>query len=149
MLILVLRMWSRDGPMNELVLPSLVPSVLAGAVMVRIIRSSILEVLDSEDIEPPRGGGLPAGACLVRCLGNFLMWAPILFGGFLAGAIVVEMVFGATGIGRLAVSATYDLDYPVLQAVAVVAAGMALIVLGLSLVAGLLARRLKYRLAGF
>ena len=41
MLILVLRTWSRDGPMNELVLPSLVLAVLAGAVMVRIIRSSV------------------------------------------------------------------------------------------------------------
>ena len=146
-LILVLRMWSRDDPMNELVLPSLVLAILAGGVMVRIIRSSIVEVLDSEDIEPPRGSRLPVGACLVRCLGNFLIWAPALFGVFLAGAIVVETVFSVPGIGRLVVSAALAKDYPVIQGIAVVAAGMAVIVLGFSLVAGLLVRRHKYRAA--
>ena len=144
MLMLVLPMESRDGPMNELVLPSLVLAILVGAVMVRVIRSSILEVLDSEDIEPPRRRRLPMRACLVRCLGNVLFWAPALFGVFLAGAIVVETVmFTAPGIGSLAVVAAQARDYPVLQAVAMAAAGMSAVVLGFSLVAALLVRRLE------
>ena len=144
MLMLVLPMWSRDGPMNELVLPSLVLAILGAAVMVRVIRSSIVEVLDSEDIESPRGSRLPVRTCLVRCLGNVLIWAPALFGVFLAGAIVVETVFfAAPGIGSLAVLAAQARDYPVLQAVAMAAAGMAVIVLGFSLVTGLLIRRLE------
>lgn len=142
MLTLILPMGSWDGPMNELVLPSLVLAILAGAVMVRVVRSSIVEVLDSQDIEPSRGSRLPVRACLVRCLGNVLIWAPALFGVFLAGAIVVETVLVVPGIGSLAVSAAQARDYPVLQAVAVVAAGMAVIVLGFGLVAGLLVRRL-------
>lgn len=142
MLMLVLPMGSRDGPLNELVLPSLVLAILAGAVMVRVVRSSMVEVLDSQDIEPSRGSRLPVRACLVRCLGNVLIWTPILFGVFLAGAIVVETVLVVPGIGSLAVSAAQARDYPVLQAVAMVAAGMAAIVLGFSLVAGLLVRRL-------
>ena len=142
MLMLVLPMGSRDSPMNELVLPSLVLGILAGAVMVRVIRSSIVEALDNQDIEPSRGSRLPVRACLVRCLGNVLIWTPILFGVFLAGAIVVETVLGAPGIGSLAVSSAQARDYSVLQAAAMVAAGMAAIVLGFSLVAGLLVRRL-------
>jgi len=144
MLMLVLPMGSRDGPMNQLVLPSLVLAILAGAVMVRVVRSSIVEVLDSQDIEPSRGSRLPVRACLVRCLGNVLIWTPILFGVFLAGAIVVETVmFTAPGIGSLAVFAAQARDYPVLQAVAMAAAGMAVIVLGFSLVTALLVRRLE------
>ncbi len=143
MLMLVLPMGLRDGPMNELVLPSLVLAILAGAVMVRVIRSSIVEVLDSENIGPSPGSGLPLRACLVRCLGNFLIWAPVLLGGFLAGAIVVESVFAVPGIGQLTVSAAHTRDYPVLQGIAMVAAGMATIGLGFSLVAGLLLRRLE------
>ena len=146
MLVLVLRP-SWGSPMSELVLPSLVLATFTGAVMVRIIRSSIVEVLVSEDMEPPRGGGLPVRGCLVRGFGNLLIWAPALFGGFLAGAIVVETVFGAPGIGRLAVSAVHTRDYPVLQGVATAAAGMAVIVLGFSLVASLLLRRLEARAA--
>ena len=146
MLVLVLRP-SWGGPMSELVLPSLVLATFTGAVMVRIIRSSIVEVLDGEDNGSSLGNGLPAGACLLRCLGNFLIWAPALFGGFLAGAIVVETVFGAPGIGRLAVNAVHVHDYPVIQGVAMAAAGMAVIVLGFSLVASLLLRRLEARAA--
>ena len=146
MLVLVLRP-SWGGPMSELVLPSLVLATFTGAVMVRIIRSSIVEVLVSEDMEPPRGGGLPVRACLVHGFGNFLIWAPALFGGFLAGAILVETVFGAPGIGWLTVSAVHTRDYPVLQGVATAAAGMAVIVLGFSLVASLLLRRLEARAA--
>ncbi len=142
MLMLVLPMGSRDGPLNELVLPSLVLAILVGAVIVRVIRSSIVEVLDSQDIEPSRGSRLPVRTCLVRCLGNLLIWTPILFGVFLAGAIVVETVLVVPGIGSLAVSAAQARDYSVLQAVAMVAAGMAVVVLGFSLVAGLLVRRL-------
>ena len=142
MLVLVLRP-SWGGPMSELVFPSLVLATFTGAVMVRIIRSSIVEVLVSEDMEPPRGGGLPVRACLVRGFGNFLIWAPALFGGFLAGAIVVETVFGAPGIGRLAVNAVHARDYPMLLGIAMAAAGMAVIVLGFSLVAGLLVRRFE------
>ena len=58
MLILVLRMWSRDGPMNDLVLPSLVLAIFTGAVMVRIIRSSTLEVLDRLPSRRLKWGGL-------------------------------------------------------------------------------------------
>ena len=146
MLVLVLRP-SWGGPMSEFVLPSLVLATFTGAVMVRIIRSSIVEVLDSEDYGSSRGNGLPVGTCLLRCLGNFLIWAPALFGGFLAGAIVVETVFRAPGIGWLTVSAVHTRDYPVLQGVATVAAGMAVIVLGFSLVASLLLRQLEARAA--
>ncbi len=146
MLVLVLRP-SWGSPMSELVLPSLVLATFTGAVMVRIIRSSIVEVLDGEDNGSSLGNGLPAGACLLRCLGNLLIWAPALFGGFLAGAILVETVFGAPGIGWLTVNAVHTRDYPVLQGVATAAAGMAVIVLGFSLVASLLLRRLEARAA--
>lgn len=148
MLILVLPMWSGDGPMNDLVLPALVLAIPAGAVMVRIIRCSILEVLDREGIVPSRGGGLPPGACSVRALGNLLIWAPALFGGFLGGAIVVETVFGAPGIGPLTLRAVLAGDYAVLQGVAMAVAVMAVMVLGFSLVAGLLVRRLEPRAVG-
>ena len=80
MLVLFLRP-SWGSPMSELVLPSLVLATFTGAVMVRIIRSSIVEVLDCEDNGSSLGNGLPVGACLVRCLGNLLIWAPALFGG--------------------------------------------------------------------
>ena len=142
MLLLVLSMWY-GRPLGQLLWPSLVLAIFAGAVMIRIIRSSIVEVLNKEDIGPPRGSGLPVKACLVHCLSNLLIWAPVLFGGFLAGAIVVETVFAVPGIGSLALESAVTRDYAVLQGIAMTAAGMAVIVLGFSLVAGLLVHRFE------
>lgn len=132
------------GGLQHLILPSLVLGMLSGAVLIRVIRSSIVEVLDRPAIGPT---GLdsepPVAACLARCLGNLLIWTPALFGGFLAGAVVVELVFLIPGIGILLAQAVIQRDFPVVEGVVMAVAGMMAIVLGLSLAAGFLVRWLE------
>ena len=132
--------------LRQLFWPAFVLGILSGSVMIRVIRSSIVEVLDREAMDLPGfDSGPPVGACLVSCLGNVLISAPALFGGFLAGAVVVEIVFVVPGIGRLLIEAALRNDFPIVEGVVMVAAGMMAIVLGFSLIAGLLVRCLEPR----
>ena len=133
-----------DVSLEQLFWSALVLGIFSGALMIRVIRSSIVEVLDREAIGPPGpGSGPPVGACLVRCLGNVLISGPALFGGFLAGAVVVELMFLVPGIGLLLINAVFRGDFPVVQGVVMVAAAMVVIVLVISLVAGFLLRQLE------
>ena len=83
--------------------------------MIRLIRFSLLEVPDGKDVKLAR---------IKRCLRNTLIAAPVLFGGFLAGIVVIEPVFGLSGIGELGINAMSARDLPVLQAIVLLTAAM-------------------------
>ncbi len=110
-----------------MVLPSVTLGVIASAVLARIVRSSMLEVLNEDYVRSARAKGLIERTVIVRhALKNALI--PILtiiglqFGGLLSGAFVIEVVFAWHGIGELAVIALQRRDFPLIQGVILVVA---------------------------
>ena len=110
------------GDLRHLVLPALALGLGASAVIARLTRSAMLEVLGQDFITTARAKGLKGSAVVVRhALRN--AWIPVLtilglqIGGLLGGAVVIETVFGRPGIGRLIVRAILEKDFPVVQGV--------------------------------
>ncbi len=127
MLILVFSLWlgwtpvsGRDGPAS-LLLPAVTLGTGLAAVLARMVRSSVLEVLEEDYVRTARAKGLPETVVMWRhALRN--AWLPVLtllglqLGGLLGGAVITETVFAWPGVGSLLVEAIQGRDYPVVQA---------------------------------
>ncbi|MFQ5559920.1 MAG: nickel ABC transporter permease [Nitrospinota bacterium] len=105
---------------TSLILPAITLGTAMSAVLVRLTRSSLLEVLNEEYIKTARAKGLPASSIYVRhALPNALL--PVLtvlglqMGALLAGAVITETIFSWPGIGRLLITAIERRDYPLVQ----------------------------------
>jgi len=108
------------GSFSHLVLPAVALGVGRSAVLVRMIRSSMIEELQKEYIVTAEAKGLRSNVILYRhALKNALLpvltIAGIQFGYMLGGAIIIEQVFSLPGLGRLLLSAIYSRDFPVVQ----------------------------------
>jgi ABC-type dipeptide/oligopeptide/nickel transport system permease component len=110
-----------QGGLAHLVLPALTLGAAASAVIARVTRSSLLDVLGADYLRTARAKGLTEQVVVARhALKNALI--PVLtllgleFGGLLAGAIVTETVFAYPGIGLLLVSSVNNRDFAVVQA---------------------------------
>jgi peptide/nickel transport system permease protein len=126
---------ARMGGPAHFVLPIITLSGFLVAGMTRLVRSSALEVLDTEFVKLARIKGLSELVVIWKhCLRNALIPVVTLFGVFFAlmvtGAIVTETVFAWPGVGRLTYEAVIFRDYPLLQAVILL---QATIVLGVNL----------------
>jgi glutathione transport system permease protein len=114
------------GSWKHYVLPSITLAVMPTAVIARMTRSSMIEVIGQDYVRTARAKGL-AEAVVMRkhALRNALI--PIVtivglnFGSLLGGAVVTESVFNWPGIGRLLVDSVRYRDYPVIQGVTLVA----------------------------
>ena len=127
MLILVGALWlgwfpvsGRDG-VASLVLPALTLGTALAAILSRMIRSAMLEVLNEDFMRTARGKGLAELTVILRHgLRNALL--PVItlvglqLGALLSGAVITETVFSWPGIGSLVVEAIHRRDYPVVQA---------------------------------
>jgi ABC-type dipeptide/oligopeptide/nickel transport system permease component len=127
MLILVFSLWlgwtpvsGREGA-GSLVLPAVTLGTGLAAILARMVRSSVLEVLGEDYVRTARAKGLSEAAVLWRhALRN--AWLPVLtlvglqLGGLLGGAVITETVFAWPGVGSLMVEAIQSRDYPVVQA---------------------------------
>jgi len=109
----------RTGPAS-LVLPALTLGVGMAAILSRMVRSSLLEVLRQDFIVMAFAKGLPRRRVVVRhALRNALI--PVLtllglqLGGLLSGAIITETIFAWPGLGRLMFQAIQSRDYPLVQ----------------------------------
>ena len=114
----------RDG-IENLVLPATTLAVYFFAIVARVTRSCMLDVLNQDYIRTARAKGLPESAVVwVHALRNALLPVITVVGlqtGFLLGGVVVtETVFSWPGVGRLAIQAIYARDFPVVQAVVVI-----------------------------
>ena len=126
---------ARMGGPAHYVLPTITLGAFLVAGMMRLVRSSVLEVLDSEFVKLARIKGLSHATVIWKhCLRNALIPVVTLFGVFFAllvtGAIVTETVFAWPGVGRLAYEAVIFRDYPLLQALILL---KAILVLGVNL----------------
>jgi ABC-type dipeptide/oligopeptide/nickel transport system permease component len=126
---------ARMGGPQHYILPTITLAAFLVAGMMRLVRSSVLEVLDTEFVKLARIKGLSQTVVIWKhCLRNALIPVVTLFGVFFAllvtGAIVTETVFAWPGVGRLTYEAVIFRDYPLLQAVIMM---KAIIVLGVNL----------------
>lgn len=127
LLILVGALWLGWFPVsgqegwNSVVLPALTLGTAMAAILARMIRSSVLEVLGEDFMRTAHAKGLSSTrAVLLHALPNALL--PILtllglqLGGLLGGAVITETVFAWPGLGLLMIEAIQQRDYPVVQA---------------------------------
>ena len=127
LLIMVFSLWlgwlpvsGREGP-GAVILPALTLGTAMSAILARMIRSSVLEVLNEDYIRTAYAKGLSRRQVVLRhALPNALL--PVItilglqLGGLLAGAVITETVFSWPGIGLLTIEAIQTRDYPVVQA---------------------------------
>lgn len=120
---------------SRLILPVSTLSLAMVAALMRLMRSTMLEVLSEEYIQTARGKGLgELRVVAIHALRNALI-PVVTFGGvlltqLLTGAVVVEVIFAWPGIGRLAVDAISVRDFPLMQGIVIV---VGLIVVGVNL----------------
>ncbi|MFW5695508.1 MAG: nickel ABC transporter permease [Alkalispirochaeta sp.] len=108
------------GSVRHLILPSITLGMASAALMARITRSSMLDVLKQDFITTARSKGLAERVVIYKhALKNALI--PVVtvlglqFGILLGGAVLTETVFAWPGVGRLLVDAILRRDYPVVQ----------------------------------
>ena len=111
-----------DDGWKSLVLPSLALGWGAAGGILRLMRSAMLEVLDSEYVKLAKAKGMSSGQVVWKHAFRNALIAPLtaaglLFAGLITGTVVTESVFAWPGLGLLAIQAVNKSDYPVLQGV--------------------------------
>jgi peptide/nickel transport system permease protein len=107
---------------SNFILPTIVLGWLPAAGYLRLTRSAMLEVLDSEYIKFSRAKGVSKLMVLWKHAFRNALLAPLTFSallllGFVTGTTVAETVFAWPGLGRLAVESVFGNDFPVLAAI--------------------------------
>ncbi len=115
------------GPfLQRIALPTFTLTLLYIALIARITRTSMLEILGDDYIRTARAKGLPESRVLMRhalrnCSVPIITVIGIGFALIISGVVVTESVFNLPGLGRLTVDAVLARDYPVIQAVILLA----------------------------
>jgi peptide/nickel transport system permease protein len=112
---------------RSLVLPAITLGTAMGAVVTRMVRSSLLEVLEQDYVRTARSKGLRERTVVVRhALKNALIPVVTIVGlqtgNLIGGAVITEYVFGIPGVGRLVVDSIFSKDYPMVQGVVLLTA---------------------------
>ncbi|MEW6524264.1 MAG: nickel ABC transporter permease [Bacillota bacterium] len=137
------------GTWKHMVLPAIVLGSGSAAVLARMTRSGMLEVLRQDYVRTARAKGLAQRVVLYRhALKNALI--PVVtiiglqLGGALGGAVIVESLFAWPGVGRLAITALMSRDFPMMQGIVLyLASGYLLANLVVDLVYGYLDPRIR------
>jgi peptide/nickel transport system permease protein len=141
---------SGRGGLSHMILPSLTLGMAMAAILTRILRISLLRIVNLEFIKTARAKGLDeAVVWLKHMLRNALI--PIIsimglqFGSLLAGSIITETIFSWPGIGRLTVQAIQTRDYPLVQGcMLIVATGYLAVNFITDLAYGIIDPRIRY-----
>jgi len=134
---------------RHLVLPGITLAAAPAAMLARLTRSSMLEVLNQDFVRTARAKGLHEATVIMKhALKNSLI--PVVtvlglqFGYLLGGAVITETVFAWPGIGRLVIDAILARDFPVVQGtVLVIALGFVLVNLAVDLLYAYLDPRIR------
>jgi len=126
------------GP-QYLILPALTLGVILAGITTRLVRSSVLDVLDADYVRTARAKGLPLLRVIRRhVVRNALLpvvtYIGLQFGTLLGGAVIVEQVFSWPGVGQLALGAVNQSDFPLVQASVLV---LATVLIGVNLLVDL------------
>lgn len=112
-------LWTAQG-FRSYILPAVTLALGPIALIMRLTRSSMLEVLNREYVTVARAKGLVESKVVVRhALRNALLpivtFVGLIFGALLGGAVVTETIFSLPGVGRLVITAINQRDYPIIQ----------------------------------
>ncbi len=133
------------------VLPAIAIGWAAVAGIARLVRSSMLDVLDSDYVRMARAKGLPPAVVVVKhafrsAIIPVLTFTGLVLGSFLNGSVVVETVFAWPGLGKLTLDAVNSRDFPVVQgAVIMIAVFFITINLLVDLLYAFVDPRVRYR----
>jgi peptide/nickel transport system permease protein len=110
---------------NSIFLPAISLGWFFVAANMRLVRSAMLDALDSEYIKLAKAKGVGStGVIWKHALRNALIppltLAGVTLGNLVTGSIAIELVFAWPGLGQLSINSTLQSDYPVLQAVVLV-----------------------------
>ncbi|HET7328884.1 MAG TPA: ABC transporter permease [Nocardioidaceae bacterium] len=137
------------GNLYHMILPAFVLGTALAAVIMRQMRSSMLESLDTDYVRTARAKGLSEWSVIGRhAFRNSLITVVTVIGlqlgGLISGAVVTEQIFVIPGFGNLIVSAVFQRDLPMIQgAVLVAAAGYIVVNLLVDIVYSLLNPRIR------
>lgn len=122
----VLPPYGIGGPAH-LILPALTVGTAMSAILTRLLRASMLEVLDEEYVRTARSKGLPERIVVYKhAVKNALI--PVLtvvglqFGALLNGTVIAEVIFQRPGLGNLLINALSSRNYPVVMAMTLIVA---------------------------
>ncbi|HUR22526.1 MAG TPA: ABC transporter permease [Acidimicrobiales bacterium] len=138
----------RQG-VTSLIMPAIVVAGGPTAVISRLLRASLLEVFSDDYVRTARSKGLNSLQVVIRHgLRNaaipVVTYLGTVFGGLLEGVVITEIVFAWPGIGRLTVEAISQRDYPMIQAVVLMAGTVYLLVnLAVDMLYGVLDPRIR------
>lgn len=115
------------------IMPTLTMGIILTATNVRLVRTTMLETLNSQYIMVARAKGLSESKVLYKhalrnCAIPLITYFGLQFGGLLGGIVVIERVFNWPGMGTLAFDAVSARDYPVLQPVIMILSLMIVLV---------------------
>ena len=121
------------GHLHSMFLPALTVALGIAPILVRSLRASLLEVLESDYIATARSKGIPERRVLARhALRNAIISTVSVLGvniGYLVGGtLIIEQVFAVPGIGQLMINSIFQRDFPVVQAVTLVFSVMVVLV---------------------
>jgi len=139
------------GSLLQLVAPALTLSFFPTARNVRLLRSSVIEILTLDFVRTARSKGLPEHVIvrkhvLRNALIPFVTIVGLQIGSLLGGAVIVETIFAWPGIGRLMIQAVQGRDFPVIQAgVILIATGFMVVNLLTDLLYAALNPRIRFR----
>jgi len=136
---------------RALILPTITLAAPAAAVLARMTRSSMLDVLGQDFVRTARAKGLRDRIVVYRhVLRNALV--PVItivgiqFGALLGGAVIVESVFSRPGLGRYTITAIEQRDFPQIQGIVLFAAAIYVFVnLAVDLMYAVIDPRIRYR----
>ena len=140
-----------QGGLERLILPATALGLSSSAVLARLVRSSMLEVLRQEYVTTARAKGLAPPLVVVRhALKNALIptvtMLGLQLGALLGGAVVTETIFSRPGVGRLAVDAILNRDFPLVQGTVLFAAAVYVVVnLAVDISYAIIDPRIRYR----
>jgi len=134
----------------SIILPSITLGWFAAAALLRLTRSAMLEVLESEYVKLARAKGVSQNLIVWKHAFRNAITVPLTFAGLfltalLTGAVVTETVFAWPGLGRLAIQSVFGTDFPVMSAIVLLAtAGYLFVNLLVDILYGLLDPRIRH-----
>jgi peptide/nickel transport system permease protein len=125
---------------EQFIWPALIIGYATAAILSRITRSAVLEVLREDYVRTARAKGLPGAVVVGRhvlknALAPVLTLSAVQMGNLLGGAVISETIFTLPGVGRFLVDAILHRDYPVVQTIVVL---FGVVVVALNLLTDLL-----------
>lgn len=153
---LIDTLWSDEkgafiSALRHLILPSIVLGTIPLAVIARMTRSSMLEVLKEDYVRTARAKGLsPLRVVMIHALRNALIPVVTVIGlqtgVLLAGAILTETIFAWPGVGKWILESIYRRDYPVVQGgILLIASVIILVNLSVDVLYGIINPRIRHK----